>query len=182
MKIRKGFVSNSSSSSFIVTFEKVPKSKEELQKILFGERKEYPSPYGTEFFSTDQVADIVWTDMQKGPLTNRAQIREEISRGYPANIPHWLEDCIEMEPPRYEDFKKSIGKDHSSSTYDHEAFEKAYEKWAAQFERIAAGEEALQEGRVFLFEYADEDGPLGCAMEHGTLFQNAADSFKIGKH
>lgn len=40
MKIRNGFVSNSSSSSFIVSFDKKPSSAEELREILFGD-KEY---------------------------------------------------------------------------------------------------------------------------------------------
>ncbi len=34
IKVRHGFVSNSSSSSFIVGFGKVPKTSEELKKVL----------------------------------------------------------------------------------------------------------------------------------------------------
>jgi len=181
MKIRKGFVSNSSSSSFIVTFKEVPKSKKELQKILFGKRKEYPSPYGTEFFSTDRVAEIVWNDMKNGPVTSYAEIREEVSHGYPADIPGWF-DHIDRKPPSYSDFMISVGKKSWDAKYDEDAFEKAYDKWAAQFERIAANEDDIKEGKVFKFEYADDHGALGCAMEHGTLFQNARHSFKISKH
>lgn len=181
MKIRRGFVSNSSSSSFIVTFDKVPESKEELQKILFGERKEYPSPYGTVFFSTDRVAEIVWNDMKNGPVTSHVEIREEVSHGYPADIPGLFDD-IDRKPPSYSDFRISVGKKSWDAKYDIDAFEKAYDKWAAQFERIAANEDDIKKGKVFKFEYADEDGALGCAMEHGTLFQNARNSFKISKH
>lgn len=38
MKIRQGFVSNSSSSSFIVVWDKKPESAEEVKKILYGNR------------------------------------------------------------------------------------------------------------------------------------------------
>jgi len=41
MKIRSGFVANSSSSSFIVTCSKVPENHHEAREILFGERKKW---------------------------------------------------------------------------------------------------------------------------------------------
>ena len=39
MKIRQGFVSNSSSSSFIVLFQHEPKNKEDLQEMMFPQYK-----------------------------------------------------------------------------------------------------------------------------------------------
>jgi hypothetical protein len=42
MKIRIGFVSNSSSSSFIVAFRNKPKTVEEIKKLMFGDRRTFP--------------------------------------------------------------------------------------------------------------------------------------------
>ena len=44
MKKRLGFVSNSSSSSFIITFDKVPETVEELKELLF-EDQEFITKY-----------------------------------------------------------------------------------------------------------------------------------------
>ena len=41
MKIRNGFVSNSSSSSFVVAFPKMPKDVQELKQILFWDQQSY---------------------------------------------------------------------------------------------------------------------------------------------
>lgn len=52
MKFRMGFVSNSSSSSFIVTFPHKPSSKEELKTMLNPE------------YCSDTVLDVIWNDVQ----------------------------------------------------------------------------------------------------------------------
>lgn len=56
MKIRQGFVSNSSSSSFVVGFYRKPKDVAELQQLLFQEDQIYPHPYDDEGIPVEKVA------------------------------------------------------------------------------------------------------------------------------
>ena len=69
MKIRQGFVSNSSSSSFLVMFPKEMKSKEEVHNALFPNGKEFSiSSYnwqGDDFiYSSEQISNQVWSDIK----------------------------------------------------------------------------------------------------------------------
>ena len=74
MKIRNGFVSNSSSSSFIVGCDKVPESVKEM-KDLIGEvpglkyhtKYDYTNPKNTEYetITEDKLAKQVFKDMTK---------------------------------------------------------------------------------------------------------------------
>ena len=82
MKIRTGFVSNSSSSSFIVAFAKVPESVDELKVLLFGEGEWFQHPHEDERLSTAEVAATVWRDIEgKQPMTDEA-VREEMDTGH----------------------------------------------------------------------------------------------------
>jgi hypothetical protein len=59
MKIRNGFVSNSSSSSFILMLDKKPESREELADMM-GDCS--VDMYG-DTMSTQEVVDVVWGDI-----------------------------------------------------------------------------------------------------------------------
>jgi len=63
MKIRNGFISNSSSSSFIVIWDKKPESKEEIKEILFKDKENiyFDSYYGS-IFSTIKLAETIFND------------------------------------------------------------------------------------------------------------------------
>ena len=64
MKIRQGFVSNSSSSSFIIAFKDVPESAREMLDTLFPGGEAIVKCYDHEMFTTD-IAEQVFADIQK---------------------------------------------------------------------------------------------------------------------
>lgn len=69
MKIRNGFVSNSSSSSFILAFPNEPCSVNEIKELVFGgENYEFNCKTGRGKFeaNTDQISGIIYGEILKG--------------------------------------------------------------------------------------------------------------------
>ncbi|MDO8641064.1 MAG: hypothetical protein Q7R33_05930, partial [Nitrosarchaeum sp.] len=64
MKIRHGFVSNSSSSSFVVAFSKLPTSKEIVNEVLFSNVHTIFSPYGDSSWPVSHAIDAIWEQLQ----------------------------------------------------------------------------------------------------------------------
>ena len=119
MKHRPGFVSNSSSSSFVVAFDKIPENVKELQHMLFGNEKifaGYENGYPVE-----EIAAIVFEDMSKGahaddwsnpdkewdqPLCDEA-VFAIFRKGYLDSDPSWISgpagETREEESRRWKD-------------------------------------------------------------------------------
>ena len=70
MKIRTGFVSNSSSSSFVIVLPERPRDTDHLIEMLWPDQKHINSPYGNDNFSVDTAVRYIWDDFQNYPNGN----------------------------------------------------------------------------------------------------------------
>lgn len=153
MRARLGFVSNSSSSSFIVAFKEKPKTKEELKKILFGDL-ELHSIDDLSMSSSD-ASEIIFNDF-KEPLDLNSII-DVLSEGYPN----------EVGRPEFPYLGPTLSQEEKQ-----EALKKYQEKYNLYCSNIAENFKNKTEGMsYYLFEYSDEDRPHGIILEHGDTFE-----------
>ena len=82
MKIRNGFVSNSSSSSFILKFDKLPESVEEVRELLYGENPPlFATFWSDDAVSTKKVAEILFRDIEGYSKGNGIMDVDDVVRG-----------------------------------------------------------------------------------------------------
>lgn len=164
MKIRNGFVSNSSSSSFIVAFDKLPESPLELQEMLFGAEMAYPNPYPSNHspwsWPASVVTETVWNDLQRATPLSDEEVVDEFMSGY---IPQ----------ANYPEYPYNSGmEDWDTVCKKRDAINKGF---AEKFLEKVDGK------TLIVFSYGDNDGEYYCALEHGPLFSNI-EHFRISHH
>lgn len=176
MKVRSGFVSNSSSSSFIVA---LPERVEDLgfdalKSLLFGDESERKSLYNENVYTTEEMARSVYDAMQMYDpfsditIENTSKAVEEITSGSVEEITSgWFEGRPEVPMYIYQwtGAKLAIAMEVIQAVEDRMA-----EKLAIEFERSAW----MQYGKMpvyYVIEYGDHSD-FGCLMEHGDIFAN----------
>jgi len=153
MKVRNGFVSNSSSSSFILVFDKKPETKEELASLM-GDCS--ASSYGDSFMSADMVVDIAFNDISCSSEASKQDIQNELSNH------HYKWTNLSWGTPEYKKWQ--------------EEEEERIAKLTEQYIKSRKGK------YITIVSYADEDGSIGSMMEHGDIFRNLNDFTQVSHH
>jgi len=178
MKMRGGFVSNSSSSSFILFLEKKPATSEDMKLLLFGDKEYFYHPYYepepkvysvmTEKYPTLQVAETVYNDLKNQEPMTLEQLCDELSCGW---VYHDLDDGSKR--PAFDSFRKGDSLDTDWETYQ-KVLEEYHMKLAKQLINKSKGKE------IYFVEYSD-DTTYGCALEQGSLFEKI-EAVTVSKH
>jgi len=179
MKIREGFVSNSSSSSFVVSFPKEPKSVEDVKNVLFDEdQKIYANPYDEGGWPVETAAETVWKGICDQKKNDIPVIMEELTECSKYDDP---------EAPYYKDFEHIENLDERYKA-EEIASQNFANKKIKEFINIRKNklkklnnEEDYIDNAVYIFEYSDNKGSYGCSLEHGDLF-NKLKHIRISKH
>lgn len=166
-KIRCGFVTNSSSSSFIVALKDIPKNFKEMQIVLFGnDDKDAVVEVYDNRMSCRDIAFRVLSDIQSQTPNDEGAIDNALA-GYFADD----------NAPNYHEYTRSLP--FNSKEYDKAAAQ--YERDHAKFvkAKIKRFRKQFRDFDYYVFSYADNGGEV--VLEHGDIFRNLPH-LKISHH
>ena len=198
MKFRNGYVSNSSSSSFIVVFKKIPQGSQEMFDLMFGEDEKVINLW-EDSHSTVTIAETVFRDIKhiiddtdKTPITERytrtgritseEELGEMIARGsFDGLPPSPSRNDRNRESNKLADQARSEGVEnpYQDKKWKEKIRIAEDKEWNDYYERsneaarkIAASFwEEHKDKEILIFEYSDNDGSLFSTMEHGDIFR-----------
>jgi len=190
MKIRKGFVSNSSSSSFVVVFPQIPISDIDVMQMMFGNPPKIRGVqgWGDESSSIYDVAGRVFDDISAQKHNDKEKICGELMEfdpQYDGGNRHLFEG---LTIPSCEDYEKEIVKkgldwkneDHAEQIRKirnrfYDKHDKFFRKLTKMFLDYHRGE------FIYVFEYGDHNGALEANCEQGDIFRYLPH-VKINRH
>ncbi len=159
MKIRNGFVSNSSSSSFIIVWPSRPESAQDVHDMMFHLGEFQIAEYGYGPYSTHEAAKAVWDQLKhdKPPMSRIAIMKELNNQAYSDTY-----RARSKLPSRYEQGLSSAEQERRSAQRA-----KIIEARAA----VLTNELLKNEGHVSTVEFSDNDGHFSTVMEFGDVFR-----------
>ena len=161
MKIRSGFVSNSSSSSFVVVLEKKPNSPEELKNVLFKDEKVVS--YYEYCKTTEEVSQRIFKGIEQFEKDS-SMLLEKIVEGL--NNWGW----------RYEKYKLASGQtDWKKHDEDREQYIK--DEVIPKANKFI---ETYKNNFIFCVTYGDSGSEV--LYERGNIFENAIENIRIDEH
>lgn len=163
MKKRNGFVSNSSSSSFIVFFPKEPKSAEDVKDILFDKDQKLYGYYD-DFYPVDQVAKTVWDDICGQKKNNFEEAQEELESGGADDAPSYS-DFEHIKDWR----EKSDAYNAAMEIYAKKKMKELFNVRKQKLKKL--NNEPIDDVLFYIFSYSDNDSSYSAALEHGELFE-----------
>ena len=205
MKIRTGFVSNSSSSSFLVLLDEQPKSIDHLLKLVFSRtayrgdeeiREVYDKLYdpytepenyhAQDYFTTRQAAEYLGlpagTNICEVSQANKRNMVKFIAESLVSGA---IEDkTLTVGYPPYPHSSYGTPEDREESDREWLKFRKAENKWANAHAKFLAEMLIGQyEGKCLCrFHASDNDSRLGAAVEHGDTFENCPFWLRFSQH
>lgn len=177
MKIRNGFVSNSSSSSFVVAFPRIPKDANDVRNMLFSPEEEFfYSPYGDDYYNVIEVANTVWNDICNQIVNDFESAKREFEYG----------TIDDVDAPNYNDYyyikdyeKRYDAYDTAKEEYAKKKIKEFFNTRKLKLKKI--NQEKVDDIAIYVFEYSDNDGSYGATLEHGNLFRRLKH-VRISKH
>jgi hypothetical protein len=176
MKIRTGFVSNSSSSSFIVALPKKPDNTDELFKWMFPDKKPIDHLVYCDYVihCYDAVGDVFNKITEQKTSANNKDIVKMFCSGWN------FRDEFDLE---YRKLKEEHDRENREF---YKAESQLAEKMDEYAQKLAtqAAHEFIKDNKksfVLLTSYSDNEGEFGCVMEHGDVF-NALPHQVINQH
>jgi len=162
MKIRNGFVSNSSSSSFVLVFDKKINSIEDLKEVSGENFNNIYEKYNGEIiqYPKEHILDSIFNVLsdKEDLLLNLCSYYEDFY------VNGFNEEC-----PSYEQWMEHTEYKDSCITYGKKKLEKFKENFKDNF--------------IYVLEYSDNDGTFDTFMEHYFEWEKIAKKvIKISHH